>query len=356
MASQIFDCISNSNDNYKTTVIGTSFYFKFGQFDSIIYQSIINYINNIYSIASSHFEDKDDQLKNYALNIKKKYDYVQEHLKDYQHYFTNYFNKNLGQMLVSNKNTLDNLEEKMSNTEYDYKANYIEYYLMVKQTEKYICTYKIAYDKLLNFYTYYGNNASFLCIFDKNVLDFKQNLIDLYNFVITNKISDENSDSDNNKQVLKNAYSSLSQYDNYLNKLNTEILNNGYPLVTIFGAIKNFMFEVKLALKIIATGNIIITSSDTDVDRLNKMAQSMLSYNPDNNPGSFNDNDFILFNQMSIDKIKIAVPIFVEFKKFLKKDWSNFQNIMISSVQAALSNCGLYTNSNIIIDLLPNEN
>jgi hypothetical protein len=353
MALQIFDCITNISDDEKVSVQGTSFDFKFANYDSIIYESISTYFTNIYSIAADFQDSNNEELKSYADEIINKYNDFFNNTKYYQKYFLNYFNENLGAMIAPNDKAYWDIKKKLNKVEYDFKSNFIEYYLMVKQTEKYVCTYKEAYDKLINFYTYYGNNASFLCVFDKAVLNFQKNLNDLYDWIITNNISENNTIEENSKQTLENAYQSLSSYETYFDTLNSEILNNGYTLMELFSSIEFFMTEVKLALKIIAAGNVIMTSNENDVDKLNKMAQSMLSYNPDNISNYYTDEDFIIINKMTIDKIKIAVPIFVQYRKYLNPDWSNFQSIMIQSVQMALGSCNLYQSAEIIINALP---
>ena len=142
MSLQIFDCITNISNDAKVSVQGTSFDFKFANYDSIIFQSINTYLTNIYAIATQYQNSDNSTLKNYAEVIIDKYNEFQNNLDYYEKYFLNYFNEHLGAMIASNDTAFWDIKDKLNQIEYDLKANYIEYFLMVKQTEKYVCTIK----------------------------------------------------------------------------------------------------------------------------------------------------------------------------------------------------------------------
>ena len=237
----------------------------------------------------------------------------------------------------------------------DFLANFPEYYLMVKQTEKYTCYYKQAFDKLLTFMNMYGISGSIMCIFDNDVKTFSDDIDTLIDNINTNNISESMSYDDVQKQKLINAYNSYSTYESDLDSLNYNINNHGFDLKELYIAIGNFMFEVKLALKTIALGNIIMTASSSDLPKFNGVAQAMLSYQPDlpSNVKLEETPEMEYYNFKSMDIIQYGIPIYIEFRSYLKSDWSNFQQVLVPAVQEVLSTCSLYTYTGLILNYLP---
>jgi len=353
MALTLFNCADN-NEYAIVSSTQTPIETKIHFYNEAIYSIINLYMNTIYSYATNFQNSDKEELKNDALYLIDKYNNYQNNINYYQNYFKNKFNE----LIEVNFDNIMTLLEKINFIQIDYTANFPEYYLMVKQTEKYTCEYKKAFDRLMSFFSAYGITGSIMCVFDQDVDQFKNNLNDLLDWIETNNINEDMTYDEVQEQKLLNSYVSYSKYLTYLDDLNYNIKNHGFDFQELYIAIGSFMFEVKLALKTIALGNIIMTSPKDDLKYFDAMAKTMITYQPDlpKNVKLETTPEMSYYNIKGMDVIQYGIPIFLQFREYLKSDWSNFQQILIPAVQTALTASGLYTYTMLLLSYLPEMN
>ena len=348
MALSIFTCadkVNYNNVSNKDTPVIT----KIDNFDVNIYKPINLYMIEIYNDSIGYKDSDDDDLKNMALTLLGHYDEFNKNRSYYRDLFRNEFNK------LTHKNYSTVLTDMVARTYKDFAANFPEYHLMVKQTEKYTCVYYKAFQRVMDFFIKYGIGGSIMCVFDDSIEKFNKKISDLINWIETNKITDDMSNDDVKKQRLKNAYNSYDQYQDDLNNLIEVIQEKGEEVKELYLAIESFMFEVKLALKTISLGNIILTSKKDESRKFDDFAKTMLAFQPeygaDANLLRDDEHEYYLFKSNYI--IKYGVPVFTEFRQYVKPDWSNFESILVESVQQVLVITALYTYSGIILADIP---
>jgi len=351
MALSLFDC-ANNTDYAVVTSTQTSIYTKTKLYDEALYSIINLYYNVIYGYATNFQNSDNPVLKDYAQYLIDKYNEYLNKQDYYKKFFTNLFNENL---VNTSYKDIYTLIEKVNNIQIDYTANFPEYYLMVKQTEKYTCVYKKVFNRLMKFFSVYGIRGSIMCVFDQDINKFRDEVNELIDWIDTNNINTSLSYEEVQEQKLKNAYESYSQFTNYLSDLIYNIQDHSFDLKVLYLAIGSFMYEVKLALKTISLANIVLTASTDDLKYFDSMARTMLTYQP-NVPLNTNlekTSEMQYYNLKGMNVIQFGIPIFLRFRSYLKSDWSNFQQVLIPSVQVALPVCALYTYSMLLLNYLP---
>jgi len=227
-----------------------------------------------------------------------------------------------------------------------YNKSFGEVYMMARQIKKYECCLPDAYDVSLDLFGTYVVSGILMCEYDNATGVFIDNIDALTDYVFYHDIP-EGTDISYDDAM----HQRLSNTNGLLNTL--AIHEASYALDT--AAFKNNLHyfllysdqlinDIRLAVKVIGLVNIVMTSPDDDVSRLQGMSLALTSYN--NSPEDPTDltdlEKYNAYNAKQEEYIsKITIPISIGYREILDDDWGNYNQITTQAVIASFNGTGL---------------
>ena len=257
----------------------------------------------------------------------------------YQKFFSNNFNK---EKSFPDENFTSNYIYAMDDLITVLMTKFPDYYLMCKTISHYDCCYLDTIRLLFDFSNQFLFSGNLLCVFAGDIMDFENKINDLINYINTNNIDPNESESSAAPKKAQNAADAYILFINYKNDLKSNIQTKREDLINLLSYIKRFFAEIPAYLKAISITQIIFSSSSEDDSRFERFSQVLLD-NP-YNPSSDDINYKLLSSITKYYETKIhqyGIPAILNNKQFLKSDWSNFNSLSKQTVRTAADLAGI---------------
>ena len=327
--------------------------------------------NNEFSVITSSYVVIEDKVKLYDNTVKNKVDLLKSKILN----ITNYFDQKSS--LTSEQSTyltrakdfydyLDqpkfdaltsvqiNYMDTFKQSTFEFQSSYLEYYMMAKQSQRYHCCLIEGYRSAIRIFGSWITTGKIMCGYDNAVKSFIDEIDRITDYIENNDTTTDMSYDEVFNQRLKNASEKKSDFIGKENIMYSSIAALNYDMRALAFMLESVLQDIKLSIKLVGICNIIFTADEQDIPLITNMSSQIASYseridfsNPDNNE-SYGD----LYYRLKERTIASYVPpIVLDFRKHLKPDWSNFNQLISQAIVVSLASSGLLINCGTLKDL-----
>ena len=324
--------------------------------------------NNEFSVITSSYVVIEDKVKLYDNTVKNKVDLLKSKILNITNYFDQKSSLTSTQStyLTRAKDFYDYLNQPKFNTlvsvqlnymdafkqsTFEFQSSYLEYYMMAKQSERYHCCLIEGYRSAIRIFGSWITTGKIMCGYDNTVKAFIDEIDRITDYIENNEITQNMTYDEVFNQRLKNASEKKSDFIGKENIMYSSIASLNYDMQDLAFRLESVLQDIKLSIKVVGICNIIFTADDQDLSLLSSMSTQVASYseqidfNDPNNTESYGDLYYRLRERVIASYVP---PIVLDFRKYLKPDWSNFNQLISQAIVISLASAGLLINCGVL--------